>query len=223
MPDNMWGIGHIDDDLLHGIDGRLTAVDFSTYRISGACASSSRNVFKIKFSEALSSVPFVKAYDTRPLEANFYEAGTSTLSKYDIFKGTVGNGYRPMLNAIDTTRGAPSSQWYTTSTIGLGIATCLLDGVDSYLQFRYSLASLTAGASLTFNCISSNNQTAGGTESVPAWNILDASLSGILYADATATSVGHQLFMQVPESGTETTKTAWVADHLTGVGEGGGK
>lgn len=214
------GIGLIGDDLLYGIGGvsGASASIPATFPVIGACASVAKNVFKVKFTQALSAVPYITSYGS---STAFPLTGVSTATTTPIFTGNYSNSNKPIIHAIDTTReGPPSSSWYLASTIMAGAATCMLKGDASYLQFRYSVGSLTANASLTYNTLLkipygcyptmdfqhdmvvwftytgpapnvqfyANNGHLGGTESAPQWTEIVSGSQGAIYGNAVATN-----------------------------------
>lgn len=224
------------------LEPRFDAFDTSgivpRFSVKGAGSKISKNVFKFKFTEALSSIPVLKAYDA---STAFPITDSITSVSNDIFVGTVGNGLQPMLAAVDTCRVAtPVTNWFAQAVYGVAVATCLLRGDDSYLQFRYSLASLTANASVTFNLqakipsdattelnmrhdyvfgftytgpapnitMYANSETAGGTEATPVWVAVVQNTYGIRLARADSTEL--DMRADIPPSGQKKTEKAWV-------------
>lgn len=122
------------------------------FKVHGACTSTAQYVFKVSFSQPLSSVPNLRAYDNA---ASYPNTDSTTTTVFRIFVGSTGNSNKPMLHFLDTTRSGPSAtNWYTASTIGAGVATCLMKGDTSYLQFRYSTASIAlANPSVYWNSL----------------------------------------------------------------------
>lgn len=122
------------------------------FQVSGVCGSTASNVFKVHFTRPLSAIPQIRAYDCN---AVFPNTDNTTTAAFDIFIGSAGNGNKSMLHFLDTTRGGPPTLgWRTNSISGAGVATCLMKGDSSYLQFRYSTASVAvAGASLKWNAL----------------------------------------------------------------------
>lgn len=211
-------------------------------KVFGALPSTSQNVFKVKFSQPLSSVPSLRAFDN---DQTFPDTGNLTTAAYSIF--TAGSMSRSMLRCVDTTRAGPNSTgWYLSPSATTGaVATVQMKGNTDYLQFRYTAASMVAGASLlwsglllvpdsvnpTFSRLHdlavrytftstipvvvfyANSETGGGTNATPVWATVGtasgATLSGIRFGSATATNTN--ILANIPLSGVEVTKTAWIA------------
>jgi len=211
-------------------------------KIFGALPSTTKNVFKVKFSQPLSSVPSLRGFDN---DQTFPNTGNLTTAAYSIF--TAGSLGKSMLRCVDTTRaGSNASNWYKSPQATTGAAaTVQMKGNTDYLQFRYSAASMVANASLTWNSVLlvpssvnptfsrlhslavrytftstipvvvfyGNNFSGGGTDAVPVWatvgTAVGATLSGIRFGSATATNTS--ILANIPLSGVEVTKTAWIA------------
>lgn len=188
------------------------------FLVSGAGPTIAKNVFKVKFSESLSSLPNIRAYDNNQ---TFPNTGNLTTVAFGIFTGNYSNDSKPMLHFLDTSRQASSAtNWYTTSTIKAGAATCMMKGNISYLTPRYSAASMVANASLTWNALIktpygcyptigrlhdvvvrftfvgntpsvtfyANNKHAGGTDASPAWGTITPDTNGVRFGSSTATN-----------------------------------
>ena len=210
------------------------------FLVSGACASVAQNVFKVRFSQPLSSVPNLRAYDN----ANVFPAtGAGTATTYTIFQGSAGNSNKSMLYFADTTRGGPAaSTWWVGAVDSGALATIRMLGDVAYLQFRYSAASMVANASLNWNALVetpadvnptmsrlhdivcrysftstiptvlffANNEHAGGTEAVPVWGTITTDSQGVRFSSAAGTNTS--MLANIPLAGVEITKKAWVAD-----------
>ena len=204
------------------------------FKVSGACASVAKRVFKVKFSQPLSSVPNLRCYDN---SNTFPATDSSTATTFTIFKGSSANSNKPMIIFIDTTRSGPAaSTWYSSATIGSAKATVRMAGDASYLQFRYSSASMVANASLTWNGLVetpcdvnptmtrlhnvvvrytftstipvvqffANNQHEGGTEAVPVWGTITSDSQGIRFGSASATN--SSILANIPLGATASTE-----------------
>ncbi|MCK9369435.1 hypothetical protein M0R04_05815 [Candidatus Dojkabacteria bacterium] len=187
------------------------------FKVNGACVSTDKNVFKVKFSERLSSLPQLRAYDNN---ADYPNSDTTVATTFRIFQGSAANNNRPMLYFIDTARVGPSSSsWYAEATYAAGVATCMMCGDASYLTPRYSIASMVANASITWNALLrvpcdvnptmtklhnivcrytftstipvvnfyANNKHEGGTNGVPVWGTITDGSVGIRFGSAAAT------------------------------------
>lgn len=127
------------------------------FKVSGACRSTDNNVYRVKFSQPISSVPELRCYDN----ANtFPVVGASTATTFTIFQGSAAmianaNG-KGMLIFLDTRRAGPAaSNWYAAPEITGAKATVRMCGDKAYLKFRYSAtaASLVANSYFTWNSI----------------------------------------------------------------------
>lgn len=188
------------------------------FKIANCGPFNAKKIFKVKFSQPLSSVPELRCYDNSQTYPN---TGELTTSSYIVFAGSTANGNKPMLMMVDTTRVSPGvTSWYTQATIGAGVATCMMKGDTSYLKFRYSSASMVANASLTWNALMkvphdvnptmtrqhdvtvrytytstipnveffANNQHAGGNDSVAVWGTITPDSQGVRFGSSTATN-----------------------------------
>lgn len=110
------------------------------FKVCGTGSKRLRNVFRVKFSQPLSSVPYLKCYDNA---AAFPNTDSSTSTLYKIFKGSTGNEEKPMLAYHSTCRGSTyADDWYSLATISAGTFIALMSGDASYLKFDYSVASI---------------------------------------------------------------------------------
>ena len=102
--------------------------------------STAQNVFKVTFSQALSAVPTLEAWD----DFNF------NTTAHEIFTGTAGNGNLPMISAVATTDATPASAtWKPASATSGGATINRLKGTDYYVNL--SAAAPGAGESVLFN------------------------------------------------------------------------
>lgn len=227
------GIGY--DPRIHGIGVVSAATVFKVY---GAGSKISKNVFKVLFTEALTTVPQIRVYDR---VTSFPVSGSLTSCDYGIFSGSSYNGFKPMIALIDTTRSStPSTNWYSLATIKAGAATCLAKGDLSYFNFNYSAGSMVASASLYFNMqigipndinptiqsdhdiairymysgsppnvlVYGNSETDGGNDSVPYWKLIDTDSLGIKFGDSDSNI--SNINLTIPIDGMEKTETAFV-------------
>ncbi|KUK49418.1 MAG: hypothetical protein XD75_0582 [Parcubacteria bacterium 33_209] len=90
-------------------------------KATGAGNNNAANVFKVTFSQALSTAPKYEAWDNSKTFPAKDESG-STVAK-EIFTGTTGNGNKPMLYLVDTNAGAtpPGANWKPASATTHGL------------------------------------------------------------------------------------------------------
>lgn len=207
------------------------------FKINGACASTQKNVRRIRFTRPLSSVPTVRAYDNA---AVYPTTDGTTTTAFRIFQGTSVNGNQSMLIYLDTKHSGPPDPSWWTSASSSSSSTVLMEGNNAFLTFRYSASSMVAGATLTMNAImvvpsdinptadmlhnvvcrytftgsiptiqfTANNEHAGGTDASPAWGTITTDTHGIKFASGSATNSA--ILATIPLTGTLHTKTAWV-------------
>jgi len=123
------------------------------FKVSGACRSTDNNVFRVKFSQPISSVPELRCYDN---SNTFPVIGNSTATTFTIFQGSGANAGKSMLIFLDTRRAGPAaSNWYASPEVLGAKATIRMCGDKAYLKFRYSstAASLVANTYFTWNAI----------------------------------------------------------------------
>lgn len=95
------------------------------FKPTGIGAVAAKNVFKLVFSEDLSAVPKLKAWDNYNMN--------SVLHK--IFIGCTQNGDLPMIGGIGLTAAPAASWWPTTKTVGAAVGTgSLLMGNTGFCQ-----------------------------------------------------------------------------------------
>jgi len=95
-------------------------------KVFGAGNNAYQYVFKIYFDQTIDSAPKLKAWD---------DSSTNSTS-HEVLAGTTGNGNVSMVVAIETTSGAPSSNWASSvSQTSGGASPNRLKGDDAYLLF----------------------------------------------------------------------------------------
>ena len=95
-------------------------------KVFGAGNNAYQYVFKIYFDQPIDSAPKLKAWDDT----------TASATTHEVLAGTTGNGNVSMVVAIETTSGAPSSNWASSvSQTSGGTSPNRLKGDDAYLLF----------------------------------------------------------------------------------------
>jgi hypothetical protein len=190
--------------------------------------STARNVYKVVFSQALSSPPIYKAWDNSQTFPARDTSGSTT--NKEIFTGTTGNGNKPMLSLVDTSTSAPTSAWKPTSATSGSANPNRLKGSLSYVT---ATKTPTANDYITFNmCLevpydasvpSSSSMNAlleitytytgtaptvswyanEGTENSPTWTQLTPGTHGIRFCSSTASVSDSTTWkLTLPASGT---------------------
>lgn len=196
------------------------------FKITGAGNNSTaQNVLKVTFSQALSSVPRLEAWDDGNLNT---VTGT-------VFTGTSGNGNIPMLAAVATTDTAPSSSWKPASPTAGGATANRLKGSTNYVNLSASAPG--AGGAVRFNVVlevpsdisapatlnwvlavrywytgtAPTLTWAGneGTEGSPTWTSITAGASGN-YLRPADQSTGTTWTVDKPTSGTKDAPYYWI-------------
>lgn len=194
---------------------------------TGAGNNDAANVFKIIFSQALSTAPKYEAWDnsqTFPAK----DASGSTTAK-EIFTGTAGNSSKPMLYLVDTNAGAssPGSDWKPSTATAGSANPNRLKGTTNYVT-----AQNTPDASefITFNIgleapydatVPSSSSTAHiiqirytytgsapsltwqfneGTEGSPSWTTLTPGTHGLRYCNTGTSWAAGPYKLTLPES-----------------------
>lgn len=193
-------------------------------------ASTARNVFRVTFSQALSSAPKYEAWDG----GSFPAVGSGTTTTGRIFAGTTGNGSKPMLSLVDTSSGAPTSSWKPTSATAGSANPNRMKGQTNFVT---ATATPGAGGTITFNMvveIPSDHVTTDaltpdilirytytgsapsltwafneGSEGSPTWTTLTPGTHGIRHTRA-GISAGGPYLANIPASSTEDTAEGWV-------------
>ena len=195
----------------------------------GAGNNNAANVFKITFSQALSTAPKYEAWDN---SATFpaKDASGSTTAK-EIFTGTAGNSSKPMLYLADTNAGAtaPGSNWKPTSATAGSAVKNRLKGTTNYVTAANTPAQ---NGYITFNIgleapydatVPSTSSMAHliqirytytgsaptltwafneGTEETPTWTTLTPGTHGFRYCNTGTSWAAGPYKLTLPESGT---------------------
>jgi len=201
-------------------------------KVAGAGNNSlAQNVFKVTFSQALSAVPTLEAWD----DFNF------NATTHEVFAGTAGNGNIPMISAVATTDGAPANaDWKPAAPTSGGATINRLKGTDYYVNLaaappgagesvRFNLcweipydASIPADLDAVFIIRYSysgaapiltwyfNDEDAGGTEASPVWTQLTPGPSGNVLKPTDAGVSSSNLVLHKPPSGTVDNPELWV-------------
>jgi len=198
------------------------------FKITGAGNQDARYVFKVTFSDALTSAPRIEAWDNPETFPAKTFVGGVTVAK-EIFTGTEGNGNIPMLYAVATTSATPGDNWKPTSATAGDANPNRLMGNTNYVS---DPTTPSAGESIYFNIgaeiphdatvpstsslahvIQIRYQYSGpsptvsfyaneGTEDSPTWTELTPGTNGLRYCDAGTNFAGGEYILSLPESGT---------------------
>ena len=117
-------------------------------KATGAGNNDAANVFKITFSQAVSTTPKIEGWDNAQAFPAKDAAG-STVAK-EIFTGTAGNSNLPMLYAVDTNAGAtsPGAAWKPAAATAGSDNPNRLKGTTNYVTCTNTPA---LGEFITFN------------------------------------------------------------------------
>lgn len=193
--------------------------------------STARNVFRITWSQALSSAPKFEAWDN---DQTFPTTDTVTTTDNVVLAGTANNSNKSMVCLVDTSSGAPSSNWKPASATGGSANPNRLKGTTSYVT---STATPSGGGTTTWNevleipydattaspmgfdlrVVYTYTGTAPtltwafneGTEGTPSWTTLTPGTHGIRHC-RTGTVAGGPYIANIPASSTEDTTEGWV-------------
>jgi len=194
-----------------------------------------QNVFRVTFSQTLSTLPDLEAWD---------DSTFSTTGK-EMFSGTPVNGNIPYVAAVATTDLVPAANWKPAAPVGGGTASGTANRMKGLTNFIFLSAAIpTVGQSVRFNLNwempsdatvpatntqngvlavryaysgatptltwAFNDASAGGTEGAPVWTTITPGSAGnfIRPADSSATSANPVLTK--PVSGTLDSPTVWV-------------
>ena len=196
-------------------------------KVTGAGNQNARNVFRVVFSQALSTAPQLEAWDNILDFPSRTSPGSSAAK--EVFTGTAGNGNIPMLYAVDTSSAEPGDDWKPAAATAGSANPNRLEGSTSYVT-----ATVTPGAgeSMYFNLgievpydasVPSTSSLAHvvqiryrysgttpvvsfyaneGTEASPTWTQLTPGTHGIRYCNAGTTWAAGPYKLTLPESGT---------------------
>lgn len=201
-------------------------------KVAGAGNNSDAvNVIKVVFSQATSTAPTLEAWD----DENF-----NTVAN-EIFTGTTGNGSKPMISAVATTDGAPSSAWKPSSATGGGATINRLKGNTNYVDLAAD--PISSSGFVTFNLVWEipydaaippdldavfiikysysgtapvltwyfNDSDAGGTDSVPVWTAITTGVSGNVLRPADSGCSSSSIVLHKPVSSTVDNADLWVS------------
>lgn len=189
-------------------------------------ASTARNVFRVVFSQALSSAVRYEMYDGGTYPA----VGSGTTTANDCFAGTAGNSNKPMYSLVDTTNAAPTSSWLPASATGGSANPNRMKGQTNYVTQAGS--NVIATGAITFNMVLEvpsdattsstmaadllvrytytgtaptltwdvNDTGGGGTEGSPVWTAFVPGTNGIRHCKAGTIAAGPYL-ATIPASG----------------------
>lgn len=198
--------------------------------------STARNVFRLLFSQALSTPPSYEGYDG----GTFPAVGAAVTTANAIFAGTAGNSNKPMWSLVDTSGGAPVSAWKPASATG-GAVTGGANRMKGTTNYVIAGATPGAGGAITWNEVMEipSDATAGstgmahdllirytytgtapsltwafndavsGTEGVPTWTTLTPGTHGVRHC-RTGTVAGGPYLADIPAAGTQDTTVGWV-------------
>jgi len=192
-----------------------------------------QNIFRITFSQALSSIPTLEAWD---------DSTFSTTLK-EMFTGTAGNGNVPYVSGLATTDTAPGGpSWEPASPVAGGAVANRLQGTTSYVNLAAEIP--TAGFSVRFNLNwqvgydatvpatttqngvlacryaysgtapsltwAYNDSGAGGTEAAPQWTTITPGSAGNYIRPMDSSSNSSSPVWTRPTSGVADAPTIWV-------------
>jgi hypothetical protein len=191
--------------------------------------STAQNVFRITFSQALSSAPKYEAYDG----GTFPAVGSGATTTNTVLAGTAGNSNKSMVSLVDTSNAAPSSNWKPTSATAGSANPNRLKGQTNYVT---SPATPGAGGTIRFNMVvevpsdATTSSTMAwdllirytytgsapsltwafneGTEGSPTWTTLTPGTHGMRHSRSGATAPNY--LMDIPAAGTQDTAEGWV-------------
>lgn len=193
-------------------------------------ASTAVNVFRITFTQALSSAPRYEAYDG----AVFPATGSATTTANGIFNSG-GGGSASMLSLVDTSGGAPTSNWMPVIAGTGGTANPnRMKGTSYYVT---STATPGAGGIITWNEVLEVPSTATtsttmshdllvrytytgtapsltwafneGTEGAPTWSAMTPGTNGLRHC-RTGTVAGGPYLADIPAAGSQVTTEGWI-------------
>lgn len=211
----------------------------ATGQIAGAGNNSAaRNVIRVTFSQTLSAIPTLEAWDdsTFATVANQIFTGTNVSS-------TIRNAAVPLIYAAATTSVTPSSAWRPNTATAGGAMTNRLKGTTNFVNLSSvapnatewvmfnlgieipsdatvpsssSLAHVIAiryqytgtAPTLTWEF---NNQTGGGTEGTPVWAALTSGGAGNVFKQGDAGVLGSNVFITRPSTGMVDSGSCWVS------------
>lgn len=196
--------------------------------------SSAQNVYRVVFSQALSAVPTLEAWD----DSTF----TSTVK--EMFAGTTINGHIPYVSAVATTDSAPVSGWKPVAPVGGGATINRLLGLTNFVNLSAGIP--TAGGAVRWNLnweipadasvpstntlngviavrISFsgatpvltwqfNDNSAGGTEGAPVWTNITPGSAGNFIKPSNNGATSATVFFTIPLTSVADAPAQWVTN-----------
>jgi len=197
------------------------------FQITGAGNQDAQYVFRVTFSNGLSTPPYIEAWDNALTFPSKTSTGTTVAN--EVFTGTTGNGNIPMLYAVATTSASPRDNWKPTSaTAGsdnpnrlMGNTNYVTDptipGAGESIYFNLCIevpydATVPSATSLA-HVIQIRYKYSGsvpvvtfagneGTEAIPVWTELVSGTNGIQYCNAGTDWSTGPYKLTLPEAGT---------------------
>lgn len=192
--------------------------------------STAQNVFRILFSQTLSSAPKYEMYDGGVFPA----VGAAVTTANTVFAGTAGNGNIPMLSLISTSSAAPGASWKPVGATGGSANPNRMKGQTNYVT---DPTTPTAGQAIRWNEVlevpsdATTSSTMAvdllirytytgtapaltwayneGTEGAPTWTTLTPGTNGVRHC-RTGTVAGGPYLANIPAASTEDTTEGWV-------------
>jgi hypothetical protein len=195
--------------------------------------SSAKNVYRVVFSQALSSNPQLEAWDD----------STFSSTAKEMFAGTGVNGHIPYMAAVATTDSAPLAAW-KPAPVGGGATINRLKGLTNFVTLSTVIP--TAGGNVRFNLnweipsdatIPSintlngvlavrisfsgatpvltwqfNDNSAGGTEGAPVWTNITPGSAGNFIKPSNNGATSSTVFFTIPLSGVSDAPAQWVTN-----------
>lgn len=197
--------------------------------------SVAQNVFRVTFSQSLSSAPDWEAYDG---SGSFPTTGSGTTTANTIFTGTAGNSNYPMLSLVATSSAAPTSAWEPSSPTAGSANPNRMMGLTNYVtdpttptatqSIRFNIvlnipSDVTTSSTMSHDLLvrytytgpapsltwAGNDDGAGGTEGSPVWTNFTPGTNGIRHTRSGTTSGGPYL-LNIPSSGTVDAAMGWI-------------
>lgn len=211
----------------------------ATGKVAGAgTGSTARNVFRVTFSQTLSAIPTLEAWDDSTFATTAREIFTGTA-----VSSAVNGSAVPLLYATATTSATPASAWKPTSASAGGAITNRLKGSTNYvnlssvtpngsenvmfnvglevpsdatvpsttsLQHVLAVRYQYTGTAPTLTWAFNDSSPGGGTEGTPVWSTFTSGGAGntIKYGDTSVTSAN--VFITRPNTGTAQSGSCWV-------------
>lgn len=115
-----------------------------SHAIGSGNVSTAMNVFRIAFSQALSTAPLYQMWDNGSTYPAVDASGTTTTK--EAFAGTTGNSSKPEYALVDTTSAASTSNWLPASATGGSANPNRMKGSTNYVTSPITPAPATAPA-----------------------------------------------------------------------------